>query len=251
MNEIYGKSTTVPPDATTTHIPREKGNGPQESGPIGPISREMAWIVSTAKERGRSMVLSKVENLAVVAEETAAALRRSAQMMAERESPAISHYCALTANGLKAAASGLRSWDLERMAAGGRRFASAHPLLFLGGTMAAGLLTSRREKARTGRDLTPGALQNSRRAKRVRERLATLTAEDPFALGIFAFSAGALLGAALTALAREDRPARPGTATGASPVTGWETELAAELAGRSQAGGFGPEETELEVEPAQ
>jgi hypothetical protein len=83
------------------------------------------------------------------------------------------------------------------------------------------------------------------RSAEMNVRLSGLAANKPFTLAAFAFSAGAALGA-LTLV-------RPGEGLAARqreyhPLTGEAATLAAHSERKSQAGGFGPEETEPALE---
>jgi hypothetical protein len=236
------------------------GSGPtsEETGATDLAGREFAWLIRTARELGKSIILSKLEKLALVAEDTAAALHDSARDITEKGSPVISRYCELTGDGFKTVAAELRGWDPEQMVAGSRRLAESHPFIFLSGAMAAGLVAFRKGESDSGKERGEAVVPSRRQSGRMRAGLAKFARENPFALGVFAFSTGAVLGAALPAI-RTDRLSGQ-KQQGLPPVTGGtasarlarerEIEMTARLDSRSQAGGFGPEEKEVETESA-
>jgi hypothetical protein len=85
------------------------------------------------------------------------------------------------------------------------------------------------------------------RSTEVGARLARLAKEKPFALGTFAFSVGAVLGVLMSGKSGDGR--LPGEGKQVLPVATRETaDLTAHSEIRGQAGGFGPEETETEME---
>jgi hypothetical protein len=101
----------------------------------------------------------------------------------------------------------------------------------------------RRSKERL--DIAAGLVRG--RGTEMGARLAMLAKEKPFALGAFAFSAGAVLGALLSEQSGDVRMPGKGRQLYRA-ATGETASLTAHSEIRSQSGGFGPEETELEME---
>jgi hypothetical protein len=104
----------------------------------------------------------------------------------------------------------------------------------------------RREK-KERLDIAAGKVRE--RGTEMGARLAMLAKERTFTLGVFAFSAGAVLGALVSGNAEGDRLPRHGKQE-YSAATEETAALTAHSELRGQTGGFGPEETELEMEPA-
>jgi hypothetical protein len=146
MKETYEKEAEPPTSGATIHswqAEKGAGQGWREAESARRVSREKEWLIATARERSGDILSSKMGNLAAVAEEVARALHASARELSVQNSPVISHYCDLTAGELTTVATALRNWDLDTMISSTRRFAVSHPVFFLGGAMATGLLLAR------------------------------------------------------------------------------------------------------------
>lgn len=147
MNEKNENTSSQPPPTTESTVsslageerPREKPSG--EMAAL--VRRERDWLVDTALERGRGLLLGKLEILAQTANDVAETLHSSARKLAEKQDTATAHYFDLAADGFDRASSALESKDLETMVYRTREFARANPVLFLGGMATAGFMISR------------------------------------------------------------------------------------------------------------
>ena len=149
MNEKNENTTaSQPPPTTESTVSSLTGEKrPRQEKTAGEMAalvrRERDWLVDTALERGRGLLLGKLEILAQTANDVAETLHSSARKLAEKQDTATAHYFDLAADGFDRASSALESKDLETMVYRTREFARANPVLFLGGMATAGFMISR------------------------------------------------------------------------------------------------------------